>query len=209
VTVLDVGRVRLGPELRVWDGQHAYARALELGVRLGAQFVTARADANVADDPTELFAVLDELAGRYRLRPLLAVVAGTPAATPAAAAAIVDGTHGGIVLDVSPRTDSPAAVAEAVVELGELLGYVRVPAHELGDATAPGLLATLPPQVPVVIGEPPAPATAPTPPVLSTRPAGTDDAGAEQADEAELLARLTAWRAAVDALLRHPAASDR
>ena len=144
VTVLDVGRVRLGPELRVWDGQHAYARALELGVRLGAQFVTARADAGVADDPAELFAVLDELAGRYRLRPLLAVVAGTPAATPAAAAAIVDGTHGGIVLDVSPSTDSPAAVAETVVELGELLGYVRVPAHELGAATAPGLLATLP-----------------------------------------------------------------
>lgn len=219
VTVLDVGRVRLGPELRVWDGQHAYARALDLGVRLGAQFVTARADADVADDPTGLFAVLDELAGRYRLRPLLAVVAGTPAATPAAAAAIVDGTHGGIVLDVSPRTDSPAAVAETVVELGELLGYVRVPAHELGDATAPGLLATLPPQVPVVIGEPPAPATAPRPPVLSTTPARADDAepeeagagraGADQADEAELLARLTAWRAAVDALLRHPAASGR
>jgi hypothetical protein len=209
VTVLDVGRVRLGPELRVWDGQHAYARALELGVRLGAQFVTARADADVADDPAELFAVLDELAGRYRLRPLLAVVAGTPAATPAAAAAIVDGTHGGIVLDVSPGTDAPAAVAETVVELGELLGYVRVPAHELGDATAPGLLATLPPQVPVVIGEPPAPVTAPTPPVLSTTPAGADDAGAAQTDEAELLARLTAWRAAVDALLRHPAASDR
>ena len=127
VTVLDVGRVRLGPELRVWDGQHAYARALELGVRLGAQFVTARADASVADDPAELFAVLDELAGRYRLRPLLAVVAGTPAATPAAAAAIVEGTRGGIVLDVSPRTDTPAAVAETVVDLGERLGYVRVP----------------------------------------------------------------------------------
>jgi len=187
VTVLDVGRVRLGPELRVWDGQHAYARALELGVRLGAQFVTARADAGVADDPAELFAVLDELAGRYRLRPLLAVVAGTPAATPPAAAAIVEGTRGGIVL----------------------VGYVRVPAHELGDATAPGLLATLPPQVPVVIGEPPAPVTAPTPPVLSTTPAGADDAGAAQTDEAELRARLTAWRAAVDALLRHPAASDR
>ena len=164
VTVLDVGRVRLGPELRVWDGQHAYARALELGVRLGAQFVTARADAGVADDPAELFAVLDELAGRYRLRPLLAVVAGTPAATPAAAAAIVDGTHGGIVLDVSPSTDSPAAVAETVVELGELLGYVRVPAHELGAATAPGLLATLPPQVPVVIGEPPTAAAEPAHP---------------------------------------------
>jgi hypothetical protein len=45
--------------------------------------------------------------------------------------------------------------------------------------------------------------------VLSTTPAGADDAGAAQTDEAELLARLTAWRAAVDALLRHPAASDR
>ena len=181
VTVLDVGRVRLGPELRVWDGQHAYARALDLGVRLGAQFVTARADADVADDPTELFAVLDELAGRYRLRPLLAVVAGTPAATPAAAAAIVDGTHGGIVLDVSPRTDSPAAVAETVVELGELLGYVRVPAHELGDATAPGLLATLPA---AGAGGDRRPAcrraTAPRPPVLSTtrRPRRRMTAGA-------------------------------
>jgi hypothetical protein len=231
VTVLDVGRVRLGPELRVWDGQHAYARALELGVRLGAQFVTARADAGVADDPAELFAVLDELAGRYRLRPLLAVVAGTPAATPAAAAAIVDGTHGGIVLDVSPSTDSPAAVAETVVELGELLGYVRVPAHELGAATAPGLLATLPPQVPVVIGEPPTAAAEPAHPAGpgislptgdqagsarrgTSTPSGDpadphDPTAATEQAEAEILARLTAWRAAVDELLRHPAASER
>jgi hypothetical protein len=160
------------------------------------------------------------------------VVAGTPAATPAAAAAIVEGTRGGIVLDVSPSTDSPAAVAETVVELGELLGYVRVPAHELGAATAPGLLATLPPQVPVVIGEPPtAASTAPAhpagpggpaistasggpgrpgPPSALGDPTGPDDstAAAEQA-EAEILARLTAWRTAVDELLRHPAASDR
>jgi hypothetical protein len=228
VTVLDVGRVRLGPELRVWDGQHAYARALELGVRLGAQFVTARADATVGEDPAELFAVLDGLAGRYRLRPLLAVVAGTPAATPAAAAAIVEGTHGGIVLDVSLSTDTPAAVAEAVVELGELLGYVRVPAHELGSVAAPGLLATLPPQVPVVIGEPPAEgaplptasgATAsPAAPGEPRRPAATEapasPAGPAEprrpaATEAALLARLTAWRTAVDELLRHPAAADR
>src|SRR5690242_4896276 len=209
VTVLDVGRVRLGPELRVWDGQHAYARALELGVRLGAQFVTARADAGVADDPAELFAVLDELAGRYRLRPLLAVVAGTPAATPPAAAAIVEGTRGGIVL----------------------VGYVRVPAHELGAATAPGLLATLPPQVPVVIGEPPTAAAEPAHPagpgisLPSVEPAGSarpgtstpsggqagphDPTAATAQAEAEILARLTAWRAAVDELLRHPAASER
>lgn len=220
VTVLDVGRVRLGPELRVWDGQHAYARALELGVRLGAQFVTARADASVAEDPAELFAVLDGLAARYRLRPLLAVVAGTPAATPAAAAAIVEGTHGGIVLDVSPSADTPAAVADAVVELGELLGYVRVPAHELGAVTAPGLLATLPPQVPVVIGEPPTagahpPAAgaqaAPDAPAADNQQGGPPGRAtpAAAADEPDLLARLTAWRTAVDELLRHPAAADR
>jgi hypothetical protein len=228
VTVLDVGRVRLGPELRVWDGQHAYARALELGVRLGAQFVTARADGSVADDPAELFAVLDELAGRYRLRPLLAVVAGTPAATPAAAAAIVEGTRGGIVLDVSLCTDTPAAVAETVVDLGERLGYVRVPAHELGAAAAPGLLATLPPQVPVVIGEPPAAAANHRPPAELHHPAASAEAdhAATPAErhhpgapgglrdpaapgEGDLLARLTAWRTAVDELLRHPSAAER
>jgi hypothetical protein len=218
VTVLDVGRVRLGPELRVWDGQHAYARALELGVRLGAQFVTARADGSVADDPAELFAVLDELAGRYRLRPLLAVVAGTPAATPAAAAAIVEGTRGGIVLDVSPLADTPAAVAETVVDLGERLGYVRVPAHELGAAAAPGLLATLPPQVPVVIGEPPTASTTRQPAEADQRdataelhhpgaPGTSHHPGAT--DGGDLLARLTAWRTAVDELLRHPSAAER
>ncbi len=189
VTVLDVGRLRLGPELRVWDGRHAYARALELGVRLGAQFVTARAATDIDEDPADLFAVLDELAARYRLRPLLAVVPGTPAATPAMAAAIVDGTRGGIVLDVSPHTDTPATVEEAVVELGERLGYVRVPAHELDADTTPGLLATLPPQVPVAIGD-----TAGSSPASNGRVTG------------DPLARLTAWRDAVDVLLRHPRA---
>ena len=189
VTVLDVGRVRLGPELRVWDGRHAYARALELGVRLGAQFVTARAAADVTEDPAELFAVLDELAAPYQLRPLLAVVPDTPAATPAMAAAIVGATRGGIVLDVSPRTDTASEVEEAVVELGARLGYVRVPARELDAAAAPGLLATLPPQVPVAIGD----------------TAGTSAPnGLEASDPLE---RLTAWRTAVDVLLRHPQAS--
>ena len=162
----------------------------------------------MADDPAELFAVLDELAGRYRLRPLLAVVAGTPAATPAAAAAIVEGTPGGIVLDVSPSTDTPAAVAETVVELGELLGYVRVPAHELGAATAPGLLATLPPQVPVVIGEPPTPSDGgDNHGAGDRRPRAADHAAAPA--EGDMLARLTAWRAAVDEILRHPSAAER
>jgi len=193
VTVLDVGRVRLGPELRVWDGGHAYARALELGVRLGAQFVTARADPGVADDPAELFAVLDELAARYRLRPLLAVVPGTPAGTVDQAIDVVGATRGGLVLDVSPQRQRADEVDEAVLGLGDQLGYVRLPAHELIADHAAGLLATLPPQVPVAIGEAPA-----------VRDATTTAAGADSGDP---LARLTALRAAVDALLRHPRAS--
>jgi len=44
----------------------------------------------------------------------------------------------------------------------------------------------------------------------SAEPAGLHDPTAAPEDaEAEILARLTAWRAAVDELLRHPAASER
>ena len=151
VTVLDVGRVPLGPELCVMDIGHPYSRVLELGTRLGAQFVTVRAG-EPADDPVEFFARLAELAARYHLRPLLSPAAGTAVATLEQAIAIVDGTGGGVVLDIVPGRDDRAAVDEMVVELGELLGYVRVSARALAHTGAPGLLATLPPQVPVAIG---------------------------------------------------------
>ena len=188
VTVLDVGRVELGPELRVVDGRHAYSRALELGVRLGAQFVTSRAAA-AGEDPAELFALLAELAHRYRLRPLLAVVPGTPVDRLERAVAVVTGTGGGVVLDVSPEHDDPAAVADTVVELGDLLGYVRVPARELGHPAA-GLLATLPPEIAVAIGGTPADAP--------------DAAGPIAGDH---VARVVALREAVDVMLRHPDAA--
>jgi hypothetical protein len=189
VTVLDVGRVQLGPELRVVDSRHPYVRVLELGVRLGAQFVTARAGTGSTDDPVELFGLLAELAGRYQLRPLITVVPGTPVDTLERARAVIADTGGGVVLDVSPRTLVPSAVDELVVELGADLGYVRVPAAELAEGGPPGLLATLPPQVAVAIGgsvsgEPEPPATM-----------GGDP-----------LARARALRAAVDTMLRHPAA---
>jgi hypothetical protein len=87
------------------------------------------------------------------------------------------------------------------VDLGERLGYVRVPAHELGAAVAPGLLATLPPQVPVVIGEPPTAAANHQPPAEADRPGAPG--------EGDLLPRLIAWRTAVDELLRHPSAAER
>jgi hypothetical protein len=189
VTVLDVGRVQLGPELRVVDSRHAYVRVLEIGVRLGAQFVTARAGTDPTDDPVELFGLLAELAGRYRLRPLITVVPGTPVATLERARAVIAGTDGGIVLDVSPRTQTPGQVDELVVELGAELGYVRVPAVELAEGGRPGLLATLPPQVAVAIGG-----------SVSGEPEPPGTMGEDR------LAQARALRRAVDTMLRHPAA---
>jgi hypothetical protein len=192
VTVLDVGRVVLGPELRVVDGRHAYTRVLEIGVRLGAQFVTARADAAAAEDPHELFALLAELAGRYRLRPLITVVPGSPVGSLDTAMEVVAGTGGGVVLDVSPKHDTVGEVEERVVELGDALGYVRIPARELEDVPAPpGLLATLPPQVAVAIGG-----------------AVTGEPEMSGGIDADHVARVAALRGAVDTMLRHPRAAD-
>ncbi len=191
VTVLDVGRVVLGPELRVMDSAQPYAHALEIGVRLGAQFVTARAPAGPTEDPAELFAVLAELAERYRLRPLMTVVPESSVPTLDRAREVVAGTGGGVVLDVSPLRHTAGEVDEAVVELGDTLGYVRIPARELDGAGAPGLLATLPPQVPVAIGGTPA-----------------ADPGSAGTIDSDHLPRVLALREAVDAMLRHPRAAD-
>ena len=188
VTVLDVGRIPLGPELCVVDVGHPYGRVLELGSRLGAQFVTVRAGAP-ADDPAEFFARLAELAGRYHLRPLLSLAADTAVATLEQAVATVEGTDGGVVLDVVPGRDTALDVDETIVELGDRLGYVRVAARALAHTAAPGLLATLPPQVPVAIG------------------GGGDGAPADPGDPAAQVARIAALRAAVDAMLRHPHAA--
>lgn len=186
ITVLDVGRVELGPELHRVDYTHPYLRALELGARLGAQFVTARATAGAGQ--REHFAALAELAHRYGLRPLLHAVPGTGAPTLHRALDVVDTSGGGVVLDVlSQAGPTPDAVDQAVVELGDRLGYVRLLVEELerGDPP-PGLLATLPPQVPVAVG--------------------TDRPGCVDGDRA---ARLRAVLATVDRLLRHPRATPR
>jgi hypothetical protein len=104
------------------------------------------------------------------------------------AVATVDGTGGGVVLDVVPGRDDRATVDEQVVELGDLLGYVRVSARALADTAAPGLLATLPPQVPVALG-------------------GTEPGAGTELDVAGHIARASALREAVDAMLRHPQAT--
>ena len=206
VTVLDVGRVPLGPELCVVDIGHPYGRVLELGTRLGAQFVTVRAGAPGRDettgDPAEFFARLTDLAGRYNLRPLLSPAAGTAVATLDQALAVVAGTGGGVVLDVVPGRDNATAVDETVVELGERLGYVRVAARALDHAAAPGLLATLPPQVPVAIGGT-STASGPSPDV----PADPDAPALGAYDPDVLVAWVAAQRRAVDGMLRHPQAT--
>jgi sugar phosphate isomerase/epimerase len=185
VTVLDVGRVELGPELHSVDYTHPYLRALELGARLGAQFVTARATGG--PDQRGHFAALAELAHRYGLRPLLHAVPGTAAPTLDDALDVVGATSGGVVLDVlSQAGTTPDAVEQTVVELGERLGYVRLLVDELEQGTPPpGLLATLPPQVPLAIG--------------------TDRPGFVDGDRID---RLRTVLRTVDALLRHPRATS-
>lgn len=184
VTVLDVGRVELGPELHSVDYAHPYLRALELGARLGAQFVTARATAQ--PDQRAHFAALAELAHRYGLRPLLHAVPGTGAPTLHHAIDVVGTSGGGVVLDVLSQAGLTAdAVDQTVVELGDRLGYVRLLVDELEQGSPhPGLLATLPPQVPLAIG--------------------TDRPGCVDGNRVE---RLRAVLHTVDGLLRHPRAT--
>jgi len=155
-----------------------------------------------ARDPAEFFARLAELAGRYHLRPLLSLAAGTAVATLDQALEVVDGTGGGVILDVVPGRDTATAVDETVVELGGRLGYVRVAARALAHTAAPGLLATLPPQVPVAIGGLPASA-----PPDGAGPGREPDREPGDSDPDAQAARVTALRRAVDGLLRHPQAS--
>ena len=228
VTVLDVGRVPLGPELCVVDIGHPYGRVLELGTRLGAQFVTVRAGAPGRDgtttdptaDPAEFFARLAELAGRYHLRPLLSLAAGTAVATLEQALDVVEGTGGGVVLDVVPGRDTAPRSTRPWSSWASASGYVRVAARALPHTAAPGLLATLPPQVPVAIGGSDRAghdASAPHS-VADGRPAPDQRASAgSDADEPRRgtgtrrpraqVARVSALRRAVDGMLRHPQAT--
>ena len=86
------------------------------------------------------------------------------------------------------------------MELGDLLGYVRVPARALDHTVTPGLLATLPPQVPIAIGGAPGSTT--------TAPRTDPDPDTAGLDVPGHIARATALRAAIDTLLRHPQAAD-
>jgi hypothetical protein len=189
VTALDVGRVDLAVRGDPTDVSSPQFRVLDLGSRLGCQFVTVHASGGSVEENRARFAELDAAAGRRRVRPLLVPIPGTAAGGVRDAAEIVRGTRGGVVLDVRPRGADPDEGADLIAELGDALGYVRVAADELavdmGPATS--LLATLPPQVPLVIGSPATDAAdAPTP---------VDD-----------VAFLVACRAGLDRLLIHPRA---
>ena len=189
VTALDVGRVDLGLRGDPTDVAGPRYRVLDLGSRPGCQFVTARAAEGEVEENRARFAALGDAAARRGVRPLLVPMPGTAAGGVREAAEIVRGTRGGVVVDVRPRHADPDEVAGLIAELGDTLGYVRVAAGELdvdmGPATS--LLATLPPQVPLVIGSPAAEA--------GDVPAPVDD-----------VEFLTRCRAGLDRLLIHPRA---
>jgi hypothetical protein len=194
VTVLDVGRVRLGGSLPADDVHAAHGRVLDLGARFGAQFVTARFGA--PDSPAgrslservDVFGQLAEQARPYRLRPLLAPVPVDRLDLLADAVSVVAPSQGGVVLDVASATTA-AQVEEAVDLVWEHLGYVRLSARLVetaGEATA-GLLGTLPPHVPVALG-------------------GDDSQGWLADDPAR---RLRDLHGLVDRMLEHPRARAR
>jgi hypothetical protein len=191
VTVLDVGRVRLGASLERDDVHRAHGRVLDFGARLGAQFVTTRFEDGPGKPPTTAeraarFTQLAEQARPFRLRPLLSSVPADRPDLLDEAVAVVQPCGGGIVLDVPVLGVDPDVVSAAVTDLWENLGYVRVNARALEQAgeAAAGQLAVLPPHVPVVIG-------------------GDDGLGLLDADRRDRLVRL---RTDVDRMLEHPRA---
>ncbi|PRY48463.1 hypothetical protein LY71_109100 [Geodermatophilus tzadiensis] len=186
VTVLDVGRVQLGADLPRDDVHAAHGRVLDLGARFGARYVTARLTTPDPGRRADVFARLAEQARPYRLVPLLAPVPADRPDLVEDAVAVVSPSGGGVVLDV-PVGSGTAEEVEAVADaLGERLGYVRLSARQVAAAgeDAAGLLATLPPHVPVALG-------------------GDDSTGVLDGD---LRARLAALHGRVDALLEHPRA---
>jgi hypothetical protein len=192
VTVLDVGRVRLGASLERDDVHRAHGRVLDFGARLGAQFVTARFEDAAGEPPpstAERAARFTQLAGQarpFRLRPLLSSVPADRPDLLEEAVAVVEPCGGGIVLDVPVLGVDPDVVSAAVTDLWENLGYVRVNARALEQAgeSAAGQLAVLPPHVPVVVG-------------------GDDGLGLLDVEQRARLARL---RTGVDRMLEHPRA---
>jgi hypothetical protein len=195
VTMLDVGRVVLSPALERDEIHRTHGKVLEFGARLGAQFVTARFPAAADPDAlspgvrAEWLAQLAEQARPYRLRPVLASIPADRPDLIGDAIAVVAPSGSGVVLDVPVIGVDADIVSEALTELWEHLGYVRVNARALelaGDAAA-GQLAELPPQVPVVIG-------------------GDDGLGLFDHDRLERLSRL---RMLVDRMLEHPRARAR
>lgn len=198
VTVLDVGRIDLDDAAA--DPQGPRHRVLDLAARLGAQFVTVRAAAGPAgreSGTADAFAALVTQARAFRVRPLLVPAAGTAVPDVRTALAVVSDGRGGVVLDVRPTAADVDEIADLVVEAGDALGYVRVPAADLrpdmGPATS--LLAGVPPQVPVVVG------------TLGEAPSAS-----EPADPTDSAARiregavLAAYRTGIDRLLVHPRA---
>ncbi|MCZ2805200.1 hypothetical protein O2W18_08810 [Modestobacter sp. VKM Ac-2983] len=194
VTVLDVGRVQLGGTLPDDHVHAAHGRVLDLGARFGARYVTARFSADDAAgrrvaERVEVFGRLVEQARPYRLLPLLAPLPVDRPDLLADAAAVVGPSGGGVVLDVPVGSCAPGEVEAAVDVLGETLGYVRVSARQVEHAgeTVAGLLATLPPHVPVALG-------------------GDDSVGLLTDDP---VARLHHLHGLVDQMLEHPRARAR
>ena len=120
------------------DIGHPYGRVLELGTRLGAQFVTVRAGGSRPTTPPSSSPGSPSWPRATTCAPCSpppparpwprSSRPSPPSRAPAAASSWTSCRAG----------TTAAAVDETVVELGDLLGYVRVPAHALTHTPPPG-----------------------------------------------------------------------
>jgi hypothetical protein len=184
VSVLDVGRVELGAA----TDQQSYRGVLDLASRFGSRYVTASGvpSGEQLTSVTEQFGALVADCDDYQLIPLLVPVPGTEVATIAAALDIVRSVGGAVVLTVS-TSRSAFEIETEVLEAGNRLGYLRLLAQDLDEATedgAAGLLATVPVHVPIAVGS-------------------LGDYAAE-----DLAPRARRWSRLIDLMLEHPLARE-
>ena len=189
VSVLDIGRVEFGDLPDAVTTTESYRGVLDLGNRLGAHDVTAAAvpSEQQVTDVADLFGRLVQDCAAYQLIPLLVPQPDTSVATLGDALDIVRRFGGGMMINVS-TSQTAFEIESMVLEAGNHLGYLRVPATDLDVATeetVAGLLATVPVHVPIAVGS----------------AVGSEARGTSSGD---LLARARGWYRTIDIMLEHP-----
>lgn len=166
----------------------SYRGVLDLGTRLGAHFVTAGAvpSSRQATAVPDLFGQLVEDCDAYQLIRCWCRNRTPASGPPARRWTSSGGSACGVMINLSTG-QSAVEIESLVIQAGIHLGYLRLLATDLDEATddaVAGLMATVPVHVPIAVG--------------SAHPSG--------AESGDLLDRARRWYRRIDAMLEHPRA---